>query len=388
MHKEIKYSHGNLTKMLFSKRKEERIMYVNQLTQLRGVAALFVVFAHIARTIEYSYYTADPAIENSVFDFFGLGSFGVILFFTLSGCTLFISNNSLPFNKIQSFYIKRFLRIWPAFIVSLIFYFLFRMVFEIFYTAPTGAWIEAQFIKDFNSLDIFLYATLSFNFFGQLELFNNAYWSLPVEFQYYLLFPLFVYLITHKHFLAFIFAAIVFYALPRAGMLNISSNLIFSLSFSFTGGILIGYLYKRYVFDMKQSLAALILIIILILVLVIKNNMIKIDTIPFLSNKWNFYIICSTIIVFITLNVDFKIQDRLGAILIYLGKTSYSTYLYHNLAIAFSLLVYLNINIQNGLLKILFIPISSLIITLLIAHLSYIYIEVPSIKLGKKLSRK
>ena len=142
--------------------------------------------------------------------------FGVMLFFTLSGCTLYLSNsNKISSGNLSTFYLKRLFRIWPAYIASLLLYLLFRPLFNLWYSDPTGHWIEKQFMASFNLSDFISYITLTSNLFGERGLFNNAYWSLPVEFQYYLLFPLAILLTRHLGTIGPIFLALLLYSIPK-----------------------------------------------------------------------------------------------------------------------------------------------------------------------------
>jgi len=67
------------------------INYIEQLTWLRGFAAFLVIVSHTLRATEVEYLKGDEASSNILMTLLDLGSFGVVLFFVLSGCTLYIS---------------------------------------------------------------------------------------------------------------------------------------------------------------------------------------------------------------------------------------------------------------------------------------------------------
>jgi peptidoglycan/LPS O-acetylase OafA/YrhL len=111
--------------------------------------------------------------------FFSVGRTGVTLFFILSGFLLFLPyTQALLFEKDwpppKIYYIRRILRIFPAYFFSL-----FILVM---FTQPS-------FIQPHNwgLLVHFLTFTMGFSNSG---LINGPYWTLAVEFQYYLILPL------------------------------------------------------------------------------------------------------------------------------------------------------------------------------------------------------
>jgi len=276
-------------------------VYYDQLTWLRGIAAFFVIVSHSLRATEVKY-NDQETISNSFFvSLFDLGSFGVILFFVLSGTTLYISNankvNSI--GNIINFYIKRVFRIWPAFAISLVFYIIFGSIFSIWYTEPHGYWIEKQFLTSYSISDIMLYLSLTFNITGPGGLFNNVYWSLPVEFQYYLLFPIILISLKYVGYIGPIIIALILYIFPKLGILDFDRNTVFMLAYSFSGGILIGYFYNIYSFRMNAILGSSIAIIFIMLSSFVSNGYIPLPDFPILSSRWNWYIIFSIFLLYI-----------------------------------------------------------------------------------------
>ena len=111
-------------------KQNKAVPHIQQLTWLRGVAALFVIISHVLRATEVKYSEADNISTNFILSFLDLGNFGVVLFFTLSGTTLYLSNAKKIYGaNLFFFYIKRFFRVWPAFFVSLILYIIFCFFF-------------------------------------------------------------------------------------------------------------------------------------------------------------------------------------------------------------------------------------------------------------------
>ena len=112
--------------------------------------------------------------------FFSVGRTGVTLFFVLSGFLLFLPytqallfEKDLPQPKI--YYIRRILRIFPAYFFSL-----FILVM---FTKP-------YFIQPHNWKQLVPFLTFTMGYYNSSGLINGPYWTLAVEFQYYLILPL------------------------------------------------------------------------------------------------------------------------------------------------------------------------------------------------------
>lgn len=360
--------------------------YIEQLTWLRGIAAFFVILSHTIRATGVSYNQAE---ETSYFFndyFFNLGSFGVVLFFALSGCTLYISNaNKLIKKGIRHFYIKRFFRIWPAFVVSLFVYITFRGIFSTYYGEAQQFWIERQFLLPYSITDVLSYLSFTFNISGPEELFNNAYWSLPVEFQYYLIFPIIIYSLIYLGFMGPLLISAILYALPRLGFINFNDNLFFILSFSFCGGVLVGYIYKKYNFLIKPRTGFFILILLVLFIFRVNDSYLILSNIPIISNTWLWHCLTAISAVFILLNTKIEVHSKFESFLKYYGTISYSTYLYHNIFIGIAILLIINFEIYNSTFKIIFTLVFTLITTYYCASLSYKYIEKPFIAIGRKM---
>jgi len=317
---------------------------------------------------------------------FDLGSFGVVLFFVLSGCTLYISNSEkVHLSNIPHFYIKRFFRIWPAFIVSMVIYILFSYIFSYWYIEPAGHWIEDQYLLPYSIYDLFSYLTLTFNITGPEGLFNNAYWSLPVEFQYYILFPAIILSLKYAGIAGPILLGLGLFLIPKSGIIDFDENRVFTLAFSFCGGVLVGYFYETYPFRLNSGWGVMLLFLFMIIASALANSYIVLPSIPVLSTIWNWYGIFAIISVYIMLITQFTLPSRIKRLLKHYGTISYSTYLYHNLFIAISVLFLIHFGIHDGLLRLLITFSFTLMASYLAAYLSYKYIENPAITLGKKL---
>ncbi len=358
--------------------------YADQLTWLRGIAAFFVVVSHSLRATEVKYSHQDQASQSSLISFFDLGNFGVVLFFALSGCTLYISNSTkVGRGQVFTFYIKRFFRIWPAFVVSLLFYMAFRLIFASYYGDPQDAWVEKQFLTDYSFSDVLSYFTLSFNITGPGEIFNNAYWSLPVEFQYYLIFPLIILSVRYLGFMGPVLIGLFLYLTPKFSFFEFNDLSLFTLAYSFCGGVIIGYLYQRWTLRLNAKLGVFLLALLLIAVSVITNSFVSLPNIPILATKSNWMILFALAAIFIMLFTTFNINKKLEAFLKHYGTISYSNYLYHNIFVGISVLVIINLGIYDTNLRLFGTLFFTLIASYIVATISFKYVELPSIRLGR-----
>lgn len=366
--------------------------YLKTLTWLRAFAAFFVVVSHSLRTSEVAYATKDVPSYFLPINLLDLGTFGVYLFFALSGCTLYISNHE-KINKMHDlipFYTKRFFRIWPIFAISLAIYLIFIEFFRYNYHANPEFWI-AQFLKEYKISDVFIYLTLTFNLTGPNGLFIGPYWSLPVEFQYYLLLPFTLLLMKRKFkFLPPLMFGFVLYMLYLEQIFNIDRIEIFKMGYVFFGGVLIAQYYQKIPFKIPFNLSIFTFSLIILFTGMIRNNLLVIpDDIPFIWDKFNLYGILSLlslVLALITLppSRDYKLLSFIHKY----GTISYSIYLFHMLFLGIASLLVIHFEIYGDTLKLLFVLSFSLVGSYYFSVLTYKYIELKFIKLGRELIKK
>lgn len=361
-------------------------VYIEQLTWLRGIAAFFVIVSHTFRATEVKYSETDEPSSFFLLSLFDLGHFGVVLFFVLSGCTLYISNShKFEDRYIHKFYINRIFRIWPAFVVSIIIYACFSPIFSSLYLQPHGHWIEKQFLSSYSIYDIFYYLTLTFNISGPDGLFNSAYWSLPVEFQYYVIFPFIVSSIRFVGLLGPVLIGLALFLIPMLGLITLDKDAVFTLGYSFCGGVLIGHFYLNSSFRINKIFGLISLATLFTLVSSISNSYVTLPDIPIISGKWYWYIGIGIASVFIVLFTKVNIHNKVESFLKHYGTISYSTYLYHNLFIAIAILFIIKFDIYDSNIRLFLTLIFTLITSYIAAFFSYKYIEKPSIAIGRKI---
>ncbi|HET7641633.1 MAG TPA: acyltransferase, partial [Ktedonobacteraceae bacterium] len=151
---------------------------------LRAFACLIVIWYHINLTpVDLHIWNLQPFAHPLLNSFLYFGKFGVTLFFVLSGFLLFLPfAKALLFEKtwpsVRRFYLRRVFRIVPAYYLSLI---LIVLLFQRQYLQP-------QHWKELGLFFVFLMDS-SHATFKQL---NAPFWTLAIEWQYYMLMPLLV----------------------------------------------------------------------------------------------------------------------------------------------------------------------------------------------------
>jgi peptidoglycan/LPS O-acetylase OafA/YrhL len=133
---------------------------------VRGVAALLVVVMHATGVVQRYVYNEDFLLYNIAF-YVDFGRIGVVAFFLISG---FLIPSSLGKEGGQNFWIKRFFRLYPAYWVSVIFSF-------------CGCWL---YMKRNVGLDVFAANLLMFQEYLGYESAAGLYWTLHVELVFYM----------------------------------------------------------------------------------------------------------------------------------------------------------------------------------------------------------
>jgi peptidoglycan/LPS O-acetylase OafA/YrhL len=153
-------------------------------TGLRGVAALAVVAFHAYLLYATRGYPSGPA--NPLFNY---GWIGVDLFFVLSGFLLALPLLSRPANVREAgfwaaYLPKRFLRIAPPYYASILVVLAVQDKLSYLWAAPKDLLYHVFYVHNFHQ-----------PYFGSI---SGVYWTLAIEFQFYLVLPLAALLFTRR----------------------------------------------------------------------------------------------------------------------------------------------------------------------------------------------
>jgi len=172
------YLDGNGFQMLPSHSQFMRIRFFESLDGLRALSILGVIWSHV-------WYVSGPAYYNTLIKVPVLrnGAFGVSVFFGISGflITTLLLREQLKNGRIslRDFYIRRTLRIWPLYYATLALYIVLALALH------RGTGRDQVFFHYLPG-----YLTFTYTWFAGWEasgaIFNFA-WSLSVEEQFYLI---------------------------------------------------------------------------------------------------------------------------------------------------------------------------------------------------------
>jgi peptidoglycan/LPS O-acetylase OafA/YrhL len=216
-------------------RQQTKIFFPN-LDGLRFIA-FFAVFVHHSLIVKC--FSADPASEVSKFVMAQKlnGALGVNLFFVLSGflITYLLISEKTFFQKVHvpGFYMRRILRIWPLyFVMVLAGFIIFPLVKKMLGDVPaethTAGWYML-FVSNFEMIR---------KGFADSSLLN-VLWSVGVEEQFYLLWPLVLALVPGRH-LAKVFAAMLLCTLVFRVVNAVDAAVLYYHSLAVFGDMVIG----------------------------------------------------------------------------------------------------------------------------------------------------
>lgn len=227
----------------------------------RGLAALWVFFYHVKPLFE----TSSPVIYHIS----SFGSLGVPMFFVISGYVItYSAESSLKNVKSPFIFLKaRFLRIYPAFWVSVVVVLVTPYIVESLSFLKTGVYlVPDNLFTKFNYIEWPNFLLLTKVFWAtshdlqtEFNTINSVYWTLAIEFQFYLVvFVALCFKKYYKHIITIIsVAALLAMLIPD----EINHGLFIHYWPSFSVGIILAYLHRNRVWSnsyLKKKVAKLI----------------------------------------------------------------------------------------------------------------------------------
>ena len=344
---------------------------VDSLTALRGLAAWLVVLTHCLRLGESLGIEAPAWLR-----WLDLGNFAVLVFFCLSGFTLILTHERDRWDATgwTRFLTRRVFRVYPSFLASFVVCLAAVIPLQSAHILPHGTWIgDSNRIPD----PAAALAILSFtaNVFGIDGDVNNVFWSLPIEFQFYLLFPILALLLQRSAVAALAAAA----ALAVAGRLGHWPGQTADLAWIFVGGMVAGWLFARRRTTWPPLAAGLVALVALVPAIALSNT--PHEALRGLPGPLSLYFGVSAIAVVMA---SAQIR-RPGRALIGQGEISYSIYLFHTPPILLAFWLVQRLALQGGaaLLLIYAVVIPG---TWAAATTLHRLVERPGMALGRRLS--
>ena len=325
---------------------------------------------------------------------------GVSVFFVLSGflITYLLLNelNATNTINIKHFYIKRALRIWPLYYTVLIFMFFLYPVLR------TLAGVENShghtmpyyflFLSNFDIINIYhFYETMAL---GPIL----VTWSVAVEEQFYLTWPLF-FVFVPKRFYPLIFIALIslslvfrFYHLYDKPVLSYHS-IIVCADLSMGGFCAYCAIYYKEFTRFFENLSKKHLIVVYII------GFLALLFMPILSEKQALILLFSRFIntlffAFIILEQNYALHSFYKfsdlKTLTYWGKYTYGLYLIHNIVLLFIFMSLspklLNIAYETHFLPTLMVSFIGILLSMLVSYISYEYFEKRFLRLKERFN--
>lgn len=346
-------------------------MNINYRPEIDGLRAISIISVVI--------YHAQLKLNNNVI--FSGGFLGVDIFFVISGyliCSIIfkelLEKKSFSF---KNFFVRRARRILPA----LIFLIFVSSFFSYFILQPSALnnFSKSSISSIFFSSNIFFWQIDSM-YMAESQLLNPLLhtWSLSVEEQFYLFFPVVIFLIfkIDKKFL-FPFILLLMFLSIFSTWYGSKNHIIFNF-YSITSriwelgiGSLIAYYeyFKKKNFSFSQKINEIICFLSLIII-------IYFFVFPVLPNRHpTIYtiipIVSVSLIILLSGKTSFFKSILSNNFFVFTGLISYSLYLWHYPVFSFSRHIFINTDFENNIILKLFLIVISIILSLI----SYFFIE-------------
>lgn len=357
---------------------KDKILFLPGLNGLRSIASLSVMIGHISGSVtafnlDFFLFGSD---EKGLPKSWALGSYGVTIFFVLSGFLityLLILEKEKSEINIKKFYIRRILRIWPI-------YYLFFIVSlaVLFYTQQSISYGTVLYY-------IFFLANIPFIYSFSIPLVSH-YWSIAVEEQFYLFWPLLMKNI--KKLFLIIFGLIIIMNVIRYFLwwkYPYSEAAIFSIVNRFDcmmiGGLGAILYYKKHTIFMKICDNKIAQFISWFLIFLLACNVKFVNAVV----DTTIVTLFSLVLIVGQINVKNRLVNLDIPFFNFIGKISYGIYVYHILIIYMFSNLYLNLTLDS-IYKTGVVYGSIIMTSILVSYLSYEYFESYFIKLKDKFA--
>ncbi|MBL8026711.1 MAG: acyltransferase [Fibrobacteres bacterium] len=342
---------------------------IDSLDILRGLMALSVATYHLS-------IKSQLCASGSIFDSIQAitGNYGVQGFFIISGFCFFHLYSKTDWNdsELKSFHIKRFFRIAPLYYLAVF----ANLALNLHVGPRTFSW--QYFIENM---------TLTFGFFHPNHAMVLGGWSIGIEYVFYIALPILI-ILTRKP-IGLLLLTVLSIALIIPWTFGAVENAAYAEKFHvyvqipnhaflFMLGAVLARLRaaKSFRFTTKSFLVILVLLAALAFPYTDKFY-------SHFQTMTGFYRVKFLVIYFliIALFSFYEVpQNILKRVLVFFGEISYSVYLLHPFAFAAMVKI---MPAQKGTILLFAL---AMIATIVLSAIVYRYLELPGIKLGRKLS--
>ncbi|HFK1451511.1 acyltransferase [Bacillus cereus group sp. BfR-BA-01381] len=368
-----------------------------ELDSIRGISSLVVMIGHHLMIFSvfqnYSYEDNKPFVmyllkETPARLIFSSGNESVIIFFVLSGFVLYrsIQNN---YDSYGSFLLKRICRIYIPYIVAILIAILCQTTMSEYGISHLSEWFNRSWTIE-SSLSLIVQHILLVGKYNT-DAYNGVIWSLVHEMRISIIFPLVLMVCLRKTLRDSLLILFSFSICSVGILLLFHSSLTltsYALTLHYTVLFLLGALVAKYknnviVFYSNRTKNEKIAWFLLAILLYMYEGLI--GEIKVLNNFiLRDYVVAISACLFVILSLSVSTLSSLlrNKYLLYLGKISYSLYLYHIISL-FSLIYML-----HEILPLPIILIFSLVFSFILAMLSYISVEKFAFRVGKYVTKQ
>lgn len=344
---------------------------------LRGLAALMVVYQHTAEVTANYATTHMNGVEQSIIGFFtqviGIGELGVCIFLMISGFVVPFSLLKYTSNPLRHFAAHRFFRLYPAYWLSI-------PLGVIFVVWRLGTQYGGH---DVNWMTVLTNFSMLQTFFGVDDVMGQ-YWTLALELVFYVLCATLFYFRRLDSFKSMMGLLILIFLTREASrhLLAAGSHAFGVLTmFRYLDFMFFGILYRRWLLDgnRKAGSQAIWMLLFTFLCFGAISNIRSFAGGDYFALKTQLtHLVAIAIFVLCTKLV--QPSNRIGT---FLGKISYSIYLFHPV-IFYPLFAFWFQSSPLARYPHLFIFLSAGL-TILISSITYYLIEKPFIAMGNRI---
>ncbi len=340
---------------------------------LRGVAILLVMGFHYFYHLESFYYKSTLYPYGETFSnvvIFKYGYMGVELFFIISGFVIAMTLESSK--SLLDFVIRRFVRIWPALIVSAVITF-----FLLNWSDSPFALTRRQFWPNFLPSLTLTPTSLWSGLFPKVDFVTGVYWSLVVEIRFYMIAVILFWLFARQNLARnlVIFTVLIYVVRALLRRWVPGYNGVYDALFIpdympwFAAGAVFYELYKE---RLAKGAALAMLAIAYALIARISLNYAPIGRAPPVSS--GFALMFLILFWFLaTKPASMRIFEIRP--LVWIGECSYSIYLYHY---AVGMIIISQISKTIGLAPQLLLVAAISLLVFAVGRVSYVTVENPA----------
>jgi peptidoglycan/LPS O-acetylase OafA/YrhL len=366
-------------------------IYFENLDGLRFLCFLSVFLFHFF-TLDYPDFKDNKLFNFIAKDIFRNGNLGVNFFFVLSGflITYLLIGEKIINGQIgvKFFWIRRILRIWPLFFICVLF------GFAVF---PVLKQMFGKVINDKPDLFYYLTFTNNFDFLNKGIPYNtmlSVLWSVAVEEQFYLIWPIIIYIFPLKKlwipFAVLLITSLVF----RSKNVSQLAHEIHTLSCigdlsigAFGAWLIIFFTNFKTAIENISKVNILFIYLSFILLYLLKDELKNLNHIFSIFER----LIISIVILFIILEQSFAVNSYFKInnfkTITNLGKISYGLYCLHCIGLFIANVIVKRLHLNNHIWLYLLVELLlALIISIVFSQLSFKYFESYFLRLKTKFS--